>query len=61
LSPTGEALEQKLFADLHNNMSRAYAASGEEAVLGYWTMLQNLMSVDAQRQFAAFQASSGSR
>lgn len=58
LSPAGEALEQRLFADLHNNMSRAYAASGEEAVLGYWTMMQNLMSADAQRQFAAFQANS---
>ena len=37
-------------------MSRAYAASGEEAVSGYWTMMQNLMSDDAQAQFKAFHA-----
>lgn len=54
LSPTGESLEQKLFAGLHENMSRAYAASGEEAVRGYWMMMQNLMSDEAQRQFETF-------
>lgn len=54
LTPAGEALEQRLFAGLHDNMSRAYAASGEEAVKGYWMLMQNLMSDDAQRQFAAF-------
>ncbi|WP_294236055.1 MarR family transcriptional regulator [uncultured Sphingomonas sp.] len=59
LSPAGEALEQRLFADLRENMSRAYAASGEEAVLGYWTMMQNLMSAEAQQQFATFHAISG--
>jgi len=40
-------------------MSRAYAASGEEAVNGYWTIMQNLMSEEAQRQFAAFHAYPG--
>jgi len=55
LTPSGKILEQRLFAGLHDNMSRAYTASGEEAVHGYWTMMLNLMSNDAQRQFAAFQ------
>ncbi|MGP7796927.1 MarR family winged helix-turn-helix transcriptional regulator [Sphingomonas sp. CLY1604] len=56
LTPAGTALEQRLFAGLHSNMSRAYAASGEDAVAGYWTIMQNLMSDDVQRQFAAFHA-----
>ena len=56
LTPAGTALEQRLFAGLHGNMSRAYAASGEDAVAGYWTIMQNLMSDDVQRQFAAFHA-----
>ncbi|MBI0474621.1 MarR family transcriptional regulator [Sphingomonas sp. MA1305] len=56
LTPAGEALEQRLFSGLHGNMSRAYAASGEDAVTGYWTMMQNLMSDEAQRQFADFHA-----
>jgi DNA-binding MarR family transcriptional regulator len=58
LSAGGGALKQRLFADLHNNMGRAYAASGEKAVLGYWMIIQNLMSGEAQRQFAAFQPNS---
>lgn len=56
LTPEGEALEHRLFASLHANMSRAYAASGEEAVVGYWTMMQNLMNDEAQAQFKAFHA-----
>lgn len=56
LTPAGEELEQRLFSGLHTNMSRAYAASGEDAVAGFWTMMQNLMSEEAQRQFAAFHA-----
>jgi len=56
LTPAGEDLERRLFSGLHANMSRAYAASGEEAGSGYWTMMQNLMSDDAQAQFKAFHA-----
>lgn len=56
LTAAGEILEQRLFAGLHNNMSRAYAASGEEAVGGFWAIMQNLMSEEAQQQFAAFHA-----
>lgn len=59
LTPAGDALEHRLFSGLHQNMSRAYAASGEEAVTGFWTMMQNLMSDEAQRQFAAFHAVPG--
>ena len=54
LTAAGQALELQLFQALHSNMSRAYAASGETAVTGYWTMMQNLMSEDVQEQFAAF-------
>jgi DNA-binding MarR family transcriptional regulator len=54
LTASGKALEHQLFDGLHRNMSRAYAASGEEAVGGYWTMMQNLMSDDVRQQFAAF-------
>jgi DNA-binding MarR family transcriptional regulator len=56
LTAQGAQLEQRLFDGLHDNMSRAYAASGEDAVRGYWTLMQNLMSEDAHRQFTAFHA-----
>jgi hypothetical protein len=39
---------------MHRNMSKAYAISGEEAVSGYWAVMQNLMSEDVREQFASF-------
>lgn len=54
LTTSGAALEAQLFDGLHRNMSRAYVASGEDAVNGFWTMMQNLMSEDVREQFAAF-------
>lgn len=57
LTATGEALEQRLFDGLHDNMSRAYAAAGEAAVQGFWSLMQNLMCDDTRRQFASFHAS----
>jgi DNA-binding MarR family transcriptional regulator len=54
LTPAGEALEQQLFEGMHQNMSRAYSDSGEEAVNGYWAVMQNLMSEDVREQFEAF-------
>lgn len=54
LTATGQALESQLFDAMHRNMSQAYAASGADAVSGYWAMLQNLMGEDVQAQFATF-------
>jgi DNA-binding MarR family transcriptional regulator len=54
LTHTGKALEQQLFEGMHRNMSKAYAISGDEAVSGYWTVMQNLMSEDVREQFASF-------
>lgn len=54
LTPTGRLLEHQLFEGMHRNMSQAYAISGEEAVSGYWMVMQNLMNEDVREQFAAF-------
>lgn len=56
LTPEGAALEQRLFAGLHDNMSRAYTAAGEGAVRGFWYFMQHLMCEDARRQFCSFHA-----
>lgn len=55
LSPLGAELEHSLFAELRQNMSRAYTAAGEDAVAGYWVVMQHLMSQEARDQFQAFQ------
>lgn len=58
LTTNGEALEHSLFADLRANMARAYTSAGEEAVAGYWIVMQHLMTQDVQDQFLAFQSAS---
>jgi len=58
MTTNGEALEHSLFADLRENMARAYTSAGEEAVAGYWIVMQHLMTQDVQDQFLAFQSAS---
>ena len=58
LTETGAAFERQLFDELHDNMARAYAASGGAAVAGYWTVLQHLMGAQATEQFARMYARS---
>lgn len=54
LTEAGEALESRLFLELRENMARAYSLSGANAVKGYWTMMQNLMSPETRQQFVDF-------
>ena len=55
LTPEGMKLEKDLFVVLHENMARAYAASGGQAVAGFWVVMQHLMGKDAQGIFAQIQ------
>jgi DNA-binding MarR family transcriptional regulator len=55
LTPAGVALEASIFDELHANVARAYAASGGDAVAGFWTVLQHLIGVEGREQFAAVQ------
>lgn len=54
LTAKGYKLEKLLFDELHENMARAYAAAGESAVEGYWTLMQHLMSAAAHEDFITF-------
>lgn len=55
LTPAGMILEKDLFIVLHDNMTRAYASSGGQAVAGFWVVMQHLMGVEAQAIFARIQ------
>lgn len=55
LTPAGIELEAEIFADLHANVSRAYTASGGEAVAGFWTVLQHLIGEEGNEQFRIVQ------
>nr|WP_093334425.1 MarR family transcriptional regulator [Sphingomonas rubra] len=54
LTDVGQKLEHDLFEQLHQNMARAYAAAGEQAVKGYWTLMQHLMDANTHSRFLAF-------
>jgi hypothetical protein len=55
LTLAGVALQASIFDELHANLARAYAASGGDAVAGFWTVLQHLIGVEGREQFAAMQ------
>lgn len=55
LTAEGAALEKVIFDDLHDNVARAFSASGGEAVAGFWTVLQHLMGEEARVQFRMVQ------
>jgi DNA-binding MarR family transcriptional regulator len=55
LTAAGIELEAEIFADLHANVSRAYTASGGEAVTGFWTVLQHLIGEEGNEQFRIVQ------
>lgn len=54
LTEEGAGLEKRIAADLWNNMDRAYAEAGEEAVRGFWLLMQHLMTPRVRNQFRAF-------
>jgi DNA-binding MarR family transcriptional regulator len=55
LTPAGTELEANIYADLHANVSRAYTASGGEAVAGFWTVMQHLIGEEGNEQFRVVQ------
>jgi DNA-binding MarR family transcriptional regulator len=61
LTAEGHALEHRLFIQLQANMERAYAAAGEDAVNGFWILMQHLMTPEIHQHFVAFQRSTGSQ
>lgn len=54
LTSEGKELEHNLFDNLHKNMARAYTAAGEDAVKGYWTLMQHLMDEETHQRFLTF-------
>jgi DNA-binding MarR family transcriptional regulator len=55
LSKTGEMLEGELFGLLRERMSAAYAGAGQEAVTGFWTVLEGLIPEEERPRVFALQ------
>lgn len=58
LTCEGTALEERMAAELRQNMKRAYSEAGEEAVRGYWVLMQRLMSPEMRGHFRSFHEAS---
>ena len=46
LTPTGVALEASLFEALRERVSAAYSSAGQQAVSGFWAVLEGLIPPD---------------
>lgn len=53
LTPAGTALELEIFQGLHDNVAQAYAASGADAVAGFWMFAQHLIGAEGRSRFSA--------
>ncbi|EMD84305.1 MarR family winged helix-turn-helix transcriptional regulator [Pacificimonas flava] len=49
LTDAGLRFEHELFERLRQRMAAAYAAAGQEAVSGFWTVLASLLPADRRR------------
>jgi DNA-binding MarR family transcriptional regulator len=55
LTEAGSKLEAELFAEIGRDFAHAYAASGGQAVAGFWTVLQNVIGPEGREHFRALQ------
>ncbi len=50
LTGAGAAMESELFDDIRERMSAAYVAAGQNAVAGFWAVLEGLIPAEARGQ-----------
>ena len=53
LTPAGQALEAELFDTIRTRLSAAYASAGQNAVGGFWAVLEGLIPDDDKARIAA--------
>jgi DNA-binding MarR family transcriptional regulator len=53
LTPAGATLEAELFEQARERLSAAYAQAGQEAVSGFWRVLEGLIPADERAQVEA--------
>lgn len=52
LTPAGVALEAALYEEQRERMAKAYSYAGQEAVAGYWSVMEALIPESARDQVA---------
>lgn len=61
LTEAGAAQEAELFESLRARLSAAYGQAGQEAVTGFWKVLEQLVPADERTRVAALGAFEGQR
>lgn len=59
LTDAGAAMETELFEAGRSRMSQAYARAGQNAVSGFWAVLEGLMSEETKAEFERLEKSGG--
>ena len=57
LTDEGSALETALYEEQRERMAKAYNYAGQDAVAGYWAVMEALIPVEARAQIAALGSS----
>jgi DNA-binding MarR family transcriptional regulator len=57
LTEEGGALEARLFEELRDKLSAAYAEAGQGSVAGFWTVLEGLIPPEERARVAGLQGS----
>lgn len=55
LSPAGAALERELFEQLRTRVAEAYNRAGQDAVAGFWAVLEGLIPEEERERIRQFQ------
>ena len=53
LTPEGARFEASLFEPTRARMARAYASAGQQAVTGFWAVLEGLITEEERKRLAA--------
>jgi DNA-binding MarR family transcriptional regulator len=56
LTESGAQFEAQLFDELRRNLASAYGAAGQDAVTGFWRVLEGLIPAEEREMVAALQA-----
>jgi DNA-binding MarR family transcriptional regulator len=57
LTDEGSALETALYEEQRERMAKAYNYAGQDAVAGYWAVMEALIPLEARAQIAALGSS----
>jgi len=59
LTPAGAAMEAELFDALREKLAKAYARAGQQAVTGFWTVLEGFIPENERARIEELRSNDG--